>query len=327
MDNGFERNCALKEILEITNKKYVEILESIASKIEAANIETTEKNLVLMATGRMIKIYKNYFIDSPIESVENARSIYEMIMKAIAINDDLDIKESYEKIDKEFNEQNDKPGQIRKRIQQHFNEYFSLIEDDEIIKTEFPKGVLDYLYSCLSRYTHPTKEKEFIFELLKNNKYADFALISIYMEYIESVMIIFMDLVSTKYKTLEEEVQNFISIFALKILTFIYLYLPININTIVEIAKFANTFFESNKNNEEYFKKLETVSQMQGDILNTMFSDSNAKALMVNKLVESLEKIFSDEEKLIIDKEYTRLGEEIKETIDEYRKLVEEYTA
>ena len=163
--------------------------------------------------------------------------------------------------------------------------------------------------------------------MLKNNKYADFALISIYMEYIESVMIIFMDLVSTKYKTLEEEVQNFISIFVLKILTFIYLYLPINISTIVEIVKFANTFFESNKNNEEYFKKLEIVSRMQGDILNTMFSDPNANALMVNKLVESLEKIFSDEEKLIIDKEYTRLGEEIKETIDEYRKLVEEYTA
>ena len=86
----------MKEILEITNKKYVEILESIASKIEAANIETTEKNLVLMATERIIKIYKNYFIDSPLESVENARSVYEMIMKASTINNNQDIKTSYE---------------------------------------------------------------------------------------------------------------------------------------------------------------------------------------------------------------------------------------
>jgi len=244
----------LKEILEITNKKYVEILESIASKIEAANIETTEKDLVLMATERMIKIYKNYFIDSPLESVENARSVYEMIMKASTINNNQDIKTSYEKIDKPKNEQNDNPGQIRKFIQEHFNEYFSLIEDDEIIKNEFPKGVLDYLYSCLSRYTHPSKEKEFIFELLKNNEYASFASIVIYMEYIETIMIIYLDLVYTKYKNMQDEIEIFMPIFVLKFLTFIFLYLPINKNAVFEVMKIVNDFFEHNKNNEDYYQ-------------------------------------------------------------------------
>jgi len=312
----------LKEILEITNKKYVEILESIASKIEAANIETTEKDLVLMATERMIKIYKNYFIDSPLESVENARSVYEMIMKASTINNNQDIKTSYEKIDKPKNEQNDNPGQIRKFIQEHFNEYFSLIEDDEIIKNEFPKGVLDYLYSCLSRYTHPSKEKEFIFELLKNNEYASFASIVIYMEYIETIMIIYLDLVYTKYKNMQDEIEIFMPIFVLKFLTFIFLYLPINKNAVFEVMKIVNDFFEHNKNNEDYYQKLQKVSQNEFNVLQGEFADKDNNMLLVKKIAEKLEPLFSVEEKKIINKEYTTLGEEIKEVINEYKKLM-----
>ena len=312
----------MKEILEITNKKYVEILESIASKIEAANIETTEKDLVLMATERMIKIYKNYFIDSPLESVENARSVYEMIMKASTINNNQDIKTSYEKIDKPKNEQNDNPGQIRKFIQEHFNEYFSLIEDDEIIKNEFPKGVLDYLYSCLSRYTHPSKEKEFIFELLKNNEYASFASIVIYMEYIETIMIIYLDLVYTKYKNMQDEIEIFMPIFVLKFLTFIFLYLPINKNAVFEVMKIVNDFFEHNKNNEDYYQKLQKVSQNEFNVLQGEFADKDNNMLLVKKIAEKLEPLFSVEEKKIINKEYTTLGEEIKEVINEYKKLM-----
>ena len=310
----------MKEILEITNKKYVEILESIASKIEATNIDMTEKNLVLMATERMKKIYKNYFIDSPIESVENARSVYEMIMKGSAINNKQNIKTSYEKIDKPKKEQNDNPGQIRSFIQEHYNEYFSLIEEDEIIKNEFPKGVLDYLYSCLSRYTHPTKEKEFIFELLKNDKYFDFASTTIYMEYIETIMIIYLNLVSTKYKNMQEELDVFIPIFLLNFLTFIFLYLQINKNAVIEVMKIANDFFEHNKNNEDYYHKLQKVSQNEFTVLKLEFSNEDNNILLVKKFAEKLEPIFSVEEKQIINKEYTIWGKEIKDVINEYKK-------
>lgn len=315
----------LKEILEITNKKYEEILNSIALKIEQADIETSEKNLMLMATDRMIKIYKNYFRDSPIESVENARSVYEMVTKAVTMSESQEIKDSYEKIDKPRNEQNDNPGQIRNFVHQHFNEYFSLIEDDEIIKQEFPKGVLDYIYSCLSRYTHPSKEKEFIFEVLKNDKCTDFALIAIYMEYIEPVMIIYLDLVSTKYKNMQEEIELLTLIFVLKFLTFIFLYLPINKNVIIEVMDMANNFFEHNKNNEEYYKKLQKVSLNEFNMLKGEFSNKDDNVLIVKKLAEALETIFSLEEKEVIKKEYTRFCEDIKEVIAENKKLMSEY--
>jgi len=44
--------------------------------------------------------------------------------------------------------------------------------------------------------------------------------------------------------------------------------------------------------------------------------------LLVKKIAEKLEPLFSVEEKKIINKEYTTLGEEIKEVINEYKKLM-----
>jgi len=135
-------------------------------------------------------------------------------------------------------------------------------------------------------------------------------------------MIIYLDLVYTKYKNMQDEIEIFMPIFVLKFLTFIFLYLPINKNAVFEVMKIVNDFFEHNKNNEDYYQKLQKVSQNEFNVLQGEFADKDNNMLLVKKIAEKLEPLFSVEEKKIINKEYTTLGEEIKEVINEYKKLM-----
>jgi hypothetical protein len=72
------------------------------------------------------------------------RIAYEMTLKSVVLEEDKEIRDSYNKI-------------------------FKKIEKDEIFNNILKKSILTYVYNCLCRYSHATKINEFVYLIQKND--------------------------------------------------------------------------------------------------------------------------------------------------------------
>ncbi len=305
----------MKEILEITNKKYVEILEKIKKKLDVLDIDSSEKNNLKMATEKLIKIYRGYFEVDCIDLIENTRSVYEISTKALTLSENTDLKESYEKIEKSKKEQKDNPVDVRQVLKDNFNNFFSIIEEDPEFQKIAGRHILDYIYRELSNFTHTSKEKEFLYVLLQDEKYKEFTTIMTLLEFTECVMIIHLDLINTKYNMIENELDIFSAIFTFKLFVFL-IYLIDNKKLATGIMYEAEKFFENNENNANYANIRRMLSRYELQNFQLLFEDESVNKEMSEKLITELNKIFNKKEAEILSvhlEKYTVLVNKIKQ--------------
>lgn len=126
------------------------------------------------------------------------RNVYEMTLKSIALEDNQEIKESYDKVIK--NVEKDRMSEVRKYIAENFNKYFSIIEKDEIFENTLGEGVLTYIYKCLCRYSHATKVNEFVYLIEKENNLKELFNLYLCLFLVYQIILVYIDAVCTKLK-------------------------------------------------------------------------------------------------------------------------------
>lgn len=275
------------------------MLASIKEKINNIEIDASEKNNLKMSTDKLIRIYDRYFEADCIELIENDRSIYEISTKAVSLTEKADLKESYEKIDKPVKEQKDNPRDVRFFIKENFNKFFSVIEENLEFEKIAGKHILDCLYEELSDFIHTTKVKEFVYVLLQNEKYEEFTTISTLMEFAESVMIIHLDLINTKYQIIEEEIEIFSKVFVFRLFVFL-LYLIDNKEIAAEIMLEARNFFEDNTNNLNIANIRKAASLYEIENLKNLIIEEVINKGIMKDLILEIGKVFTSEERKII---------------------------
>lgn len=126
------------------------------------------------------------------------RNVYEMLLKAIILEDNQKMKESYNKIIKDT--EKDRMSEVRKYVGENFNKYFSIIEKDEIFENTLGEGVLTYIYKCLCRYSHATKVNEFVYLIEKENNLKELFNLYLCLFLVYQIILVYIDAVCTRLK-------------------------------------------------------------------------------------------------------------------------------
>ncbi|MBR0491295.1 MAG: hypothetical protein IJJ82_04520 [Clostridia bacterium] len=189
----------INQCIKICNKMYIRQIKKIVERIKnKKNLNDSCKNN-LCASGELIidtmKLMENGQINVALLCLRN---IYEMTLKAIVLDDNQEILDSYNKIIK--SKEKDKMSVIREYIAKDFNKYFSIIEKDENFDNILGKGILTYVYEYLCKYSHATKVNEFMYLIQKNNELKEYLNSFLFVFLIYSIILIYTDAVCTKIK-------------------------------------------------------------------------------------------------------------------------------
>ena len=156
------------------------------------------KNNLCAAGELLISIMKMMEINNVNVALPCLRNVYEMLLKAIILEDNQKIKESYNKIIKDT--EKDRMSEVRKYVGENFNKYFSIIEKDEIFENTLGEGVLTYIYKCLCRYSHATKVNEFVYLIEKENNLKELFNLYLCLFLVYQIILVYIDAVCTKSK-------------------------------------------------------------------------------------------------------------------------------
>lgn len=156
------------------------------------------KNNLCAAGELLISIMKMMEIDNVNVALPCLRNVYEMLLKAIILEDNQKMKESYNKIIKDT--EKDRMSEVRKYVGENFNKYFSIIEKDEIFENTLGEGVLTYIYKCLCRYSHATKVNEFVYLIEKENNLKELFNLYLCLFLVYQIILVYIDAVCTKLK-------------------------------------------------------------------------------------------------------------------------------
>lgn len=156
------------------------------------------KNNLCAAGELLISIMKMMEIDNVNVALPCLRNVYEMLLKAIILEDNQKMKESYNKIIKD--KEKDRMSEVRKYVGENFNKYFSIIEKDEIFENTLGEGVLTYIYKCLCRYSHATKVNEFVYLIEKENNLKELFNLYLCLFLVYQIILVYIDAVCTKLK-------------------------------------------------------------------------------------------------------------------------------
>lgn len=194
----------LNEIVKIFNRMYIRIIKKLLKKIEKSDLKNSCRNNLIASGELLIDILKLIEKQKINVALPCLRNVYEMTLKAIAIEDNQEIKESYDKVIKDV--EKDKMSEIRKYIAENFNKYFSMIEKDEIFKNILGEGILTYIYNCLCRYSHATKVNELVYLVQKDNNLKEYFNCYLVVFLIYQIILLYTDVICTKLKL--EKINN-----------------------------------------------------------------------------------------------------------------------
>lgn len=192
----------LNEIVKIFNRMYIRLIKKLLKKLEKSNMKDSCRNNLIASGDLIIDILKLMEKQKINVALPCLRNVYEMTLKAIALEDNQEIKESYDKVIK--NVEKDRMSEVRKYIAENFNKYFSMIEKDEIFDNILGEGILTYVYKCLCRYSHATKVNEFVYLVQKDNNLKEY--FNCYLIVFLIYQIILLDVICTKLKL--EKINN-----------------------------------------------------------------------------------------------------------------------
>ena len=162
----------LNKFIKICNKMYVKQIKNIFKLIENSNIYNSTKNNLIASGELIINILKLMETENINVALPCLRNVYEMTLKAICLDDNSEIYDSYNKILKKI--ENDGMDKVRRYIGENFNKYFSIIEREENFEKVLGEGILTYIYKTLCRYAHATKVNEFVYLIEKKENLRKF---------------------------------------------------------------------------------------------------------------------------------------------------------
>lgn len=301
----------LKEFIYICNKMYIKQLKNILKILENSNLQNSCSNN-LCASGELIinilQLMEKEKINVALPCLRNA---YEMTLKAIVLEDNKEIYESYNKIFKKV----DKDGmdKVRRYIGNNINRYFSIVERENIFENILEEGILTYIYKTLCRYAHATKVNEFVYLAQKNNNIKDILNYCLITFLIYPIILMYIDAVCTKLSL--EELQNETCIIY-TIITFNLINILLkNENKIEEIKNFSekiigepDKLFRIRTEKEReliiYYTKESTELLENGNIQKSelnKFLEYYLKKYFTKKQLEKLNEIIKIYNKEIID--------------------------
>lgn len=123
----------INEIIKIYDKMYIKQIKKILKVLEEQdNMVNSCKNNLYVSGELLISIMKMIETNHVNVALPCLRNVYEMLLKAIILEDNQDMMESYNKIIKDI--EKDRMSEVRKYVSKNFNKYFSIIEKDEIFE-------------------------------------------------------------------------------------------------------------------------------------------------------------------------------------------------
>lgn len=189
----------INEIIKIYDKMYIKQIKKILKVLdEQDDMDDSCKNNLYAAGELLISIMKMMEINNVNVALPCLRNVYEMLLKAIILEDNQKMKESYNKIIKDT--EKDRMSEIRKYVGENFNKYFSIIEKDEIFENTLGEGVLTYIYKCLCRYSHATKVNEFVYLIEKENNLKELFNLYLCLFLVYQIILVYIDAVCTRLK-------------------------------------------------------------------------------------------------------------------------------
>ena len=189
----------INEIIKIYDKMYIKQIKKMLKVLDKQDdMDDSCKNNLCAAGELLISIMKMMEIDNVNVALPCLRNVYEMLLKAIILEDNQKMKESYNKIIKDT--EKDRMSEVRKYVGENFNKYFSIIEKDEIFENTLGEGVLTYIYKCLCRYSHATKVNEFVYLIEKGNNLKELFNLYLCLFLVYQIILVYIDAVCTKLK-------------------------------------------------------------------------------------------------------------------------------
>lgn len=189
----------INEIIKIYDKMYIKQIKKMLKVLDKRDdMDDSCKNNLCAAGELLISIMKMMEIDNVNVALPCLRNVYEMLLKAIILEDNQKMKESYNKIIKDT--EKDRMSEVRKYVGENFNKYFSIIEKDEIFENTLGEGVLTYIYKCLCRYSHATKVNEFVYLIQKENNLKELFNLYLCLFLVYQIILVYIDAVCTKLK-------------------------------------------------------------------------------------------------------------------------------
>ena len=227
----------LKDFLKICNNMYAKQIKQIIKMIENNNQLSLSAKNNLCASGELIvdtiKLVNKDCINVVLPSLRNC---YEMTLKGIVLDDNVEIRNSYNKIIKL--KEKDGMDNVRRFIGENFSKYFYVIEKDENFEKILGEGVLTYVYKTLCRYSHATKVNEFVYIAQKDDKTREILNIYLVSMLLYPIILLYVDAVCTRLNEfeLDEGISAVYSIITLNILNLILKH-KIEINMINDVSK------------------------------------------------------------------------------------------
>ena len=187
----------INEIIKIYDKMYIKQIKKILKVLEEQdNMVNSCKNNLYASGELLISIMKMIETNHVNVALPCLRNVYEMLLKAIILEDNQDMMESYNKIIKDI--EKDRMSEVRKYVSKNFNKYFSIIEKDEIFENTLGEGILTYIYKCLCRYSHATKVSEFVYLIEKEDDLKGLFNLYLSLFLVYQIVLLYIDAVCTK---------------------------------------------------------------------------------------------------------------------------------
>lgn len=187
----------INEIIKIYDKMYIKQIKKILKVLdEQYDMDDSCKNNLCAAGELLISIMKMIETNHVNVALPCLRNVYEMLLKAIILEDNQDMMESYNKIIKDI--EKDRMSEVRKYVSKNFNKYFSIIEKDEIFENTLGEGILTYIYKCLCRYSHATKVSEFVYLIEKEDDLKGLFNLYLSLFLVYQIVLLYIDAVCTK---------------------------------------------------------------------------------------------------------------------------------
>lgn len=227
----------IKEFIKICDKMYIKQIRKILNMIEKSDsLRYTTKNNLSASGELIIDIIKLMEKGSINVALPCLRNVYEMTLKGIVLEDNAEIRNSYNKIIKK--KEKDNMDNVRRFIGENFNKYFYVIEREEIFEKILGEGILTYVYKTLCRYSHATKVNEFVYIAQKNNITKDILLMYLISMLIYPMIVLYIDAICTKLNRfeLDDEISFIYSIIIINMLN-IFLKDNENIEKINKLSK------------------------------------------------------------------------------------------
>lgn len=187
----------INEIIKIYDKMYIKQIKKILKVLEEQdNMVNSCKNNLYASGELLISIMKMIETNHVNVALPCLRNVYEMLLKAIILEDNQDMMESYNKIIKDI--EKDRMSEVRKYVSKNFNKYFSIVEKDEIFENTLGEGILTYIYKCLCRYSHATKVSEFVYLIEKEDDLKGLFNLYLSLFLVYQIVLLYIDAVCTK---------------------------------------------------------------------------------------------------------------------------------